>query len=259
MNRALVLTYHAIGDGDGSLFVDPASFAAHLDLIAACGVDAVTVSELVSRLRAGALVRPVVAVTFDDGMASVPRIAAPLLIERGLPATVFAVSGHLGGTSDWETARPGSPALALAGAEELAELVLQGFEIGCHGMTHAPLDTGGEAFLRQELIEAKDSLEQQVGAPVTAYAYPYGAGPAGDALKLAEAAYESAWTTRADYIRGTDDLHRAPRVDAHYVRRPARLRAALEGSLGRYLGVRRLGAHARRALRRDYAVAGGAR
>ena len=126
-------------------------------------------------------------------------------------------------------------------------------------MTHAPLDTGGEAFLRQELIEAKDSLEQKVRAPVTAYAYPYGAGPTDDALKLVEAAYESAWTTRADYIRGTDDLHRAPRVDAHYVRRPARLRAALEGSLGRYLGVRRLGAHARRALRRDYAVAGGSR
>ena len=34
VNRALVLTYHAIGDGDGPLFVDPATFAAHLDLIA---------------------------------------------------------------------------------------------------------------------------------------------------------------------------------------------------------------------------------
>ena len=256
MTTALVLTYHGVEDREGPLFVDPDSFAAQLDLVVESGADAVTVSQLVEQVRAGVLTRPTVAITFDDGLASVARIAAPLLVERELPATVFCVAGHIGGVSDWESARAGSPVLELARADELAALAARGFELGCHGLTHAPLDKGSAAFLRRELIDAKQSLEQQVGAPVSAFAYPYGASPCQEALRLAETAYASAWTTRADYVRSAAELQRAPRVDAHYVRRPALLRAALEGSLGRYLGMRRLGAQARRALRRDYAAAG---
>lgn len=258
MSRALVLTYHAVDEGEGPLFVDPATFAAHLDLVVESGAEAVTVSELAERLRTGVVSLPTVAITFDDGMASVARVAAPMLVERKLPGTIFCVAGHVGGASDWETARPGSPPLELAGADELATLAEHGFELGCHGMTHAPVDGGDTSFLRRELIEAKESLEQQVGAAVTAYAYPYGASPCVAALRLVTSAYTSAWTTRADYVRSAAELHRAPRVDAHYLRRPTLLRAALEGSLDRYLGVRRLGAHVRRTLRRDYSVTGGA-
>jgi peptidoglycan/xylan/chitin deacetylase (PgdA/CDA1 family) len=257
VSRALVLTYHAIEEGEGALFVDPESFASHLDLIVESEAEVVTISELATMMRAGALRRPAVAVTFDDGMASVARTAAPLLAERGLSATVFCVAGHLGRTSDWETARPGSPALELARADEWVALAQHGFEIACHGMTHAPLDTGGDAFLRRELIEAKELLEQEIQTSVRAYAYPYGAAPSLAAHTLVAAVYESAWTTRAGYLGGADDLYRAPRVDAHYLRRPVLLRAALEGSLRPYLGVRRFGAQARRALRRDYSPVGG--
>ena len=258
MNTALVLTYHAVGDGEGPLFVDLDSFAAQLDVIVESGADVVTVSELAARVRGGATTRPVVAITFDDGVASVSRVAAPLLVERGLPATVFCVAGHLGGTNTWETARPGSPRLELAHAGELATLVGHGFEVGCHGMTHAPLDAGGDSFLRRELLESKELLEQEIRTPVLAFAYPYGAAPSPQALRVTAAAYESAWTTRPGYVLPGVDVHRAPRVDTHYLRRPGLLRSALEGSLRRYLGVRRLGAHARRALRSDY-VAGGKR
>ena len=257
MSRALVLTYHAIDDGEGALFVDAASFASHLDVIVESGADVVTISELAETMRAGALRRPAVAVTFDDGMASVARTAAPLLLERGLSATVFCVAGHLGRTTEWESARPGSPPLELGRADEWAVLAQQGIEIGCHGMTHAPLDAGSDGFLRRELIEAKERLEQEVQTPVRAYAYPYGATPTAAAHALVKSAYDSAWTTRAGYLGSGDELHRGPRVDAHYLRRPALLRAALAGSLSPYLRVRRFGAQARRALRRDYSPVGG--
>ena len=251
MNRALVLTYHAVEAGEGPLFVDPATFAAHLDCILASGAQAVTVSGLAEALNIGALARPTVAVTFDDGIASVARVAAPLLAERAIPATVFCVAGHLGGLSDWPSARPG-PRFELAGAEELATLATQGFEIGCHGMTHAPLDRASSPDLDRELIDAKELLQREIGVEVHSYAYPYGVAPADDARAVVAANFNSAWTTALAYVTPDADTHALPRVDAHYVRRPRLLRAALTGALGPYLGARRFGAGIRRGLRPDH-------
>lgn len=256
MSRALVLTYHAIEEREGPLFVDPETFAVHLDCIAEADADAVTVSELVAALRSRRRRRPAIAVTFDDGFASVVRTAAPLLAERGIPATVYCVAGHLGRLNDWPSALRGSPLLELADARELAELAAAGFEIGCHGMTHAPLRGAKEESVEQELVEAREVLQREVRADVRSFAYPYGAAPSPDARRVVARTYESACTTTLGYVTHGADEYALPRVDAHYVRRPRLLRSALAGSLGPYLLARRLGAGARRGLRRDYSVTG---
>jgi peptidoglycan/xylan/chitin deacetylase (PgdA/CDA1 family) len=257
MNRALVLTYHAVEDGEGPLFVDPATFAEHLDCIVASGARALTVSELADALRERPLTQPTVAVTFDDGIASVARVAAPLLSERGIPATIFCVAGHLGGLSDWPSALPGSPQFELADASELAALAADGFEIGCHGMTHAPLELISQPDLERELAGAKQVLERELRRDVRAFAYPYGAKPGRVALGVVERIFDSAWTTAPGYAAPGSHLHLLPRVDAHYLRTRRLLRPALDGFLSPYLGVRRLGAEARRAMSRDYLVTAG--
>jgi peptidoglycan/xylan/chitin deacetylase (PgdA/CDA1 family) len=252
----LILTYHAVDDGNGPLHVDPATFAAHLDCIVDCGAEVVTVAELGRLVEEGdAAAR--VAITFDDGLASVARIAAPMLAERGLRATVYCVAGHVGGTSAWPTALPGSPALELADAEDLAGLARQGWEIGSHGMTHMPLRTDDTAALEREVTGSKSLLEGAAEAPVTTFAYPYGAQPTAAAAALVAATYAAACTTALGVVGPGCDPYALPRVDAHYVRRPRLLRAALAGSLGPYLRARRLGASARRTLRRDYAEVAG--
>jgi peptidoglycan/xylan/chitin deacetylase (PgdA/CDA1 family) len=252
---ALVLTYHAVDDGNGPLHVDPATFAAHLDCIAESGAAVVTVAELARSLREGDTSALRVAITFDDGLASVARIAAPMLAARGLRATVFCVAGHIGGVSDWPTALPGWPALELVDAEELAGLARSGWEIGGHGMTHMPLRTEDATVLDRELRAAKALLEDVAGAPVTTFAYPYGTEPTAAAAKLVAATYDAACTTAVGLVGPGSDPYALSRVDAHYVRRPRLLRAALSGTLGPYLRARRLGASARRTLRRDYAEA----
>lgn len=256
MSRALVITYHAVEPGEGPLVVDPLRFAAQLDAIVESGARAVTVSVLADALRAGALTEPTVALTFDDGIASVARIAAPLLAERRLPATVFCVAGHLGAVSDWPSALPRARPFRLAEPKELSALAQQGLEIGCHGLTHAPLDSSSKHLLIRELVGAKELLEQTVDAPITALAYPYGAMPSAPGRALVEAEYGSAWTTCAGYVEPGADLFAAPRVDACYLQRPALLRAALSGSLRAYLCARRLGSRARRAFVPDYRAAG---
>lgn len=250
--KALVLTYHAVERADGPLFVDPDTFAAHLDTIIETDARVVSVSQLANDLRRGSVSPRTVAITFDDGIASVARVAAPLLAERGLVATVFCVAGHLGGYSDWTSARSTAPTLELARAEELAELTGEGWEIGCHGMAHVPLRSCPPEVVERELTVAKTVLGEATGAMIRAYAYPYGAGPSAAARREVEREYESAWTTTIGLVSPAADPYRLPRVDAHYLRHPALLRAAISGKLARYLRIRRMGASARRAFRNDF-------
>lgn len=250
---AIVLTYHAVEPGPGPLFCDPGLFAAQLDAIVASGARVATVSELVQALRAGSREERTVAITFDDGIASVARVAAPLLEERGLRATVFCVAGHIGGRSDWRSARPSAPRLALATAEDLGRLSERGWEIGSHSMTHAPLLARAEEAVQHEVVAARRLLEEAVGAPVRSYAYPYGTLPSAAGRRAVTATYESAWTTRIGLARGLIDVHAMPRVDAYHLRRPGSLQRALAGELGS-LAVHRLAVSARRLLRKDYAA-----
>lgn len=251
-SRALVLTYHAIEAGSPPLRVDPALFAEHADRIAACGAAVLTVRELTEHLREGTLPARAVAITFDDGYASVAENAAPILANHGLSATVYCVAGHVGGLSDWPSARPGSFLGRLADADQLRVLAGSGIEIGAHGMAHEPLVTEGPRVLERELVEARDLLAKLVGVEIATYAYPYGAAAPPAARRLVESSYLAACSNTIGIVRPDSDVFALPRVDAHYVRRPELLSRVLAGRLGSYLGARRLGARVRRVARQDY-------
>jgi peptidoglycan/xylan/chitin deacetylase (PgdA/CDA1 family) len=249
--RALILTYHAIEPGPSPLCVDPTLFESHLDQIVSSGVRAVTVSELAERLDEPT--ESMVALTFDDGFASVATSAAPLLHERGLSGTVYCVAGHLNGRSSWPSARPGGWESSLLSADQIRALHAAGIEIGSHGFTHAPLTVARGEELHREVVGSKEVLEGLIEAPVSSFALPYGAPPSDAARLLLERSYATVCTTRLARVESLPELHSLPRVDAHYLRRPQLLGRALEGSLDPYLAVRRLGSKARRVLRKDYA------
>ena len=124
--RALILAYHAVEAGPRPLFVEPPPFRAHLDLLAESDVEVVSLERIVRGLRDGDLPDRCAAITFDDGFVSVADTAAPLLAERGMPATVFCVAGWLGRTNDWPSQPDGVPRRDLADANALAELAAAG-------------------------------------------------------------------------------------------------------------------------------------
>ncbi len=255
MAPVLILTYHAVEPGPEPLCVAPEQFRAHLDCIVDSGVRTVTISELAGALGAGMPAEPLVAITFDDGFASVVDTAALMLAERGLTATVFCVAGHLGGRNDWPSARRGGYESPLADGGALAELARGGFEIGSHGKRHEPLVHGDEQVLQEEVVESQLALEEAVGRPVRSFAYPYGAGPSPEAAHVVAATYAAACTTRIGPVGRAARVHALPRVDIHYLRRPELLRRALGGSLDLYLRARGVGARALRLVRKDYAAA----
>jgi peptidoglycan/xylan/chitin deacetylase (PgdA/CDA1 family) len=251
---AVILTYHAIEDGPPPLCVDPKTFRAHLDVIQRSEAEVLTVSELVEALRSEEPPERAVAITFDDGLRSVVTEAAPMLHARGMPATVFAVAGHLGRVNDWPTQPPGAPRRLLADAEALAALVDEGWEVGSHGYEHAPLEGADEALLEHELVASRRRLESVVEAPVTSFAFPYGALPDAAGAEAVRSVYSAACTTELRTLPSKPDPLALPRVEVHYVRRPELVERALYGYLNVYLRARGLGARARRMVRRDYAT-----
>ena len=252
MPRALVLTYHAVGEGQAPLFVAEELFRAHVEALERVGARTHTVSELTAGLEEGKLPDRSVAITFDDGEAGAVRYAIPLLLERGMAATVFCVAGHLGGASDWPSYPPQAPRLRLAAGGELRELAEAGIEIGCHGHAHEPLDVISPEAAPREVVESGNTLAQVVGKPVCTFAWPYGARPNGVAARLIEESYTAACSTVIDRVDSQSSIHELPRVDAHYLRRPELLRQVVAGRGDLYLRLRALGNSVRRAARADY-------
>jgi peptidoglycan/xylan/chitin deacetylase (PgdA/CDA1 family) len=105
--------------------------------------------------------QPSVCVTFDDGCETDLLAAAPVLREFGHAATFYVTAGFLD--------TPGYMSSA-----QLRELDAQGFEIGCHSMTHAYLSDLAEADLRREIVDAKDRIEQIVGHKIEHFSCPGG-------------------------------------------------------------------------------------
>ncbi len=105
--------------------------------------------------------QPSVCITFDDGCETDLIAAAPVLREFGHAATFYVTAGFL-------------DTLGYMTSNQVRQLGAQGFEIGCHSMTHAYLSDVGEADLKREIVDAKDRIEQILGRRVEHFSCPGG-------------------------------------------------------------------------------------
>ena len=151
-------------------YLDRGEFAALLDDLAGRGYRTFTLAEAVER---GRLPRRSVVLTFDDGCRCFRDHAFPELQERGMTATLFVVSGELGGVNRWDL-QAGEREERLLGAEDLRELAAAGIEVGSHGRHHLDLSACGDEDLRSELAGSREELQEVLGAPVRTFCYPYG-------------------------------------------------------------------------------------
>ena len=169
-----IFMYHQIRqDLEGTpmpkLRVRPDRFAAQLDALARRGYHVVTLGQA---LAPGAPAKAAV-LTFDDAYLDFYDIAWPLLRERGMSATVFVVTGQIGGSNAWDHGK-GIPPAPLMSAAQIQELAAQGVEFGGHGHAHAALTSLDDAALAADLAACRDTLASLLGAPARVFSYPYG-------------------------------------------------------------------------------------
>lgn len=177
-STALTLVgWHRFGEADDGLTTRMEDFRRHLDVLQAWGATVLPLEEAHRLLAGGALPDKAVCLTFDDGYASVVEQAWPELQRRGMPATLFAVSGYLRGGDrfPWDANLPsGSDLSRLVNAGDLQHAAASGLHVGSHTVTHRWLPALPAHQVREELGRSRDDLEDLLGRPVTSFAYPMG-------------------------------------------------------------------------------------
>ncbi len=207
-----VLMYHQVaprvaGSRLNAWRVPPEAFDRQLDLLARRRLRGVALRDLLDdppRPGDGRVV-----LTFDDGYDGIRTGALPRLLRRGFSATVFVVSGKLGGANDWDGESPGDALLSEEGVRELAAF---GLEIGSHGETHRALPGLGDEELAAETGGSRERLERVVGAPVVSFCYPYGAWDVRAEAAVREAGYRAATVIRGGLVADLELPYRLRRV-----------------------------------------------
>ncbi len=208
----IVLFYHRIADDGASPWTaSNAIFKRQIRWLKR-HFELVSLGESQRRIRAGRNDRACVAITFDDGYADNCREALPLLIGERIPFTYFVSTHHiLTGTPFPHDLARGCP-LAPNTPRQIRDLALAGVEIGAHTRTHADLGRIADADrLHDELVVARQELEELTGTRVRYFAFPYGqhVNLSQAAFQLAhDAGYEGACSAYGGFnFPGDDPFH----------------------------------------------------
>lgn len=211
-----ILTYHSI-DGAGSpISIAPEVFDRHVAWLAGGAVQVEPLAALAASAAPADDGRPRVAITFDDAFENFGTFAWPRLRDRGLPATVFVVSGHVGGTNRWGgRSSPGIPELPLLTWDALARTAEDGAALGAHSRTHPHLTELDAGALADEVAGSQQDLAARLGAPVPHFCYPYGDVSAAVVAAVGRH-YALACTTDYRVMEATEPALRLPRLDMTY-------------------------------------------
>lgn len=174
-----ILLYHSIAADASAQFrkwvVAPHDFSTQMSYLHENGFTPVTVTRLaraMSNHRVPLPDRPVV-ISFDDGFDDFYSQAFPILDHYGFTATLYVITGYVGGSSQWLQSL-GEAGRGMLTWEQIAALDAAGVEIGAHSQTHPQLDTLEPGVARDQILGSKLVLEQQLGKRVASFAYPNG-------------------------------------------------------------------------------------
>ncbi len=164
VRRGRILAYHSIGTPRcGVNDVRPRDFERHLQIAVDDGWNFATPAEVIAEPD-----KPQLALTFDDGMASVLANALPVLRHHGIPATAFVVTGWADGQipDDWRRI-----VLDWRGVSALQD---GGMALASHSVTHSDFGRLEPADARRELEVSRERLRRVLGVETSEFAIPMG-------------------------------------------------------------------------------------
>ncbi len=168
--RRLILLYHSVGGGPEA--TSAAAFRDHIGIFTASG----RLLPLKSLIERAPDYGVAVAITFDDGYATLRDHAAPILAQFGGAATVFLNVGEIG---DQERHLSKAENGYYRGEEFLTwhdvdALLAAGWQAASHGVGHVDLATADPATVKNELCASRRQIEQRLGLKCEMFAYPWG-------------------------------------------------------------------------------------
>jgi peptidoglycan/xylan/chitin deacetylase (PgdA/CDA1 family) len=229
-----VLTFHAVDHVRSPLSYPPEAFRSLVQTLREAGTPILTLDALLEPATPEG-----VALTFDDGLASVHEAALPILRAFDAPAHLFLPTAYVGQDNAW----PGQPATApryrMMSWDQIADLHDGGIRIESHTHRHPDLRALSTSQIAEEMETADQIITDRLGRRPRYFAYPYGFH---DAAVRQEAGrrYRASFTTQLAYLGDEDDPSQLPRLDSHYLRLPWLLRRLNHGLARDYIGLRHL-------------------
>jgi len=169
-DHAVVLLYHHVADNTPlSTSISVKDFINQLDHLENRGYRVWPLSHIVSALQNNELLPDkTIAITFDDAYTSVFTNAWPELQRRNLPFTVFV-----------NTASISSQPTTYMSWSQLETLSKAGVSIGNHSHSHQHMLSNRDKpdwaqTIKQDIQQAGERLQQQLGITTQLFAYPYG-------------------------------------------------------------------------------------
>lgn len=216
-----ILMYHHIGNPATwqTYNVDTAMFEWQMDYLDKHGFHTVSLDDIASAIISGAqLPGNPIAITFDDGWALQFTNTLPSLLRHHFRATYYIVvnpTGRIAGVMTWDQVR------LLRDA---------GMWIGSHSLTHGYLPGMSDTRLREELVDSRRILQEQLGQPITTFAYPGGAFDARVERMAQDAGYTTAVSVIHGYAQRSDEIYRLQRVGVYGVDTQERFIAKVDQS-----------------------------
>ena len=121
-------------------------------------------------------------ITFDDGNSSDYEVVLPHLLRLGIRAQFFVSVGRIGQSG-------------YLSKDQLCEIAAAGMGLGNHGMFHRDWRSVDNPTLLQEIVDARDRLENLIGRKVSRAACPFGSYDHRVLGALRQAGYERVYTS----------------------------------------------------------------
>lgn len=218
-SRVTVLMYHRVGSAldkwETKYCIGPERFASHMQALLRHEMQPCSIDDFIAWVGGfGALPDRSFLLTFDDGFLGVYEHAFPVLCAMGWPATMFLVSGFIGGEDAWcRSENPSGKTYPLLRQIEIEEMMKNGFSFQSHTRTHPDLTKLDNSGLAGELAGARRDLEDLLGQPVRYLAYPYGRYDE-KVLEMTRACgYRAAFSVQPGFNRQDVDPYRIRRLD----------------------------------------------
>lgn len=159
--------------------------------------------------------------SFDDGFKNNFTNAYPILKELKVPATFFVPSDLIATKYDralkfaLEKTHT-EKALEFMTWDDLAELAMNGYEIGCHSNTHGRLSeiSNDPHMLNLEIVTSKETIEKKLGINCNTFSWPYGRECDIDhrtIIKIKQTGYKMCFSAIRGTITKNTDLYTIPR------------------------------------------------
>lgn len=207
--RRVILYYHAIGDGPSA--IQQSLFLRQMEWLV-LHAEVLTLDQLVSGVGDAPLR---VAISFDDGYASVAVQAEPVLRRLNITATVYLNTGWIGESCQRASERelghmPGEHFMSW---EDVRFLASRRWILGSHGVEHLDLTGVDDARLERELLDSKGMVEDKVSIECRHFSYTWGRYDQRVQRAVNHAGYQTAVSAIHGPVKAGSDRLALPRID----------------------------------------------